>query len=113
MEKKKENVLPGEIIKSVFPGGTITGCPKVRCMEILGELEKQGRGPYTGSFGYVKHNGDMDINILIRTILMEKNELFFRAGGGIVADSVPQNETSETEAKANGMLKAVGTFKND
>ncbi len=111
--RKKKDILPGEIIKSVFPGGTITGCPKVRCMEILGELEKQGRGPYTGSFGYVKHNGDMDINILIRTILKEKNDLFFRAGGGIVADSVPQNETSETEAKANGMLKAVGSFQNE
>ena len=111
--KKKKNIFPGEIIKSVFPGGTITGCPKVRCMEILGELEKQGRGPYTGSFGYVTHNGNMDINILIRTILKERNDLFFRAGGGIVADSVPQNETLETEAKANGMLKAVGTFRNE
>ncbi len=111
--KRRDNVKPGEIIKSVFPGGTITGCPKVRCMEILGELEKQGRGPYTGSFGYITHNGDMDINILIRTILKENDDLFFRAGGGIVADSVPQNETLETEAKANGMLKAVGSFKNE
>ncbi len=110
---KKNNVTPGEAISSVFPGGTITGCPKVRCMEILGELEKQGRGPYTGSFGYVTHNGDMDLNILIRTILKENNDLFFRAGGGIVADSIPQNETLETEAKANGMLKAVGSFKNE
>ena len=111
--KKKKNVNPGEIIKSVFPGGTITGCPKVRCMEILAELEKEGRGPYTGSFGYVTHSGNMDINILIRTILKESNDLFFRAGGGIVADSIPQNETLETEAKANGMLKAVGSFKNE
>ena len=110
--KKKKNILPGDIIKSVFPGGTITGCPKVRCMEILGELEKEGRGPYTGSFGYISHNGNMDLNILIRTILKEKDDLFFRAGGGIVADSIPLNETLETEAKANGMLKAVGSFKN-
>jgi len=108
----KKGVFPGDVIKSVFPGGTITGCPKVRCMEILGELEKQGRGPYTGSFGYINHNGNMDINILIRTILKEKNDLFFRAGGGIVADSIPHNETLETEAKANGMLKAIGSFKN-
>ncbi len=111
--RKKENILPGDVIKSVFPGGTITGCPKVRCMEILGQLEKQGRGPYTGSFGYVNHNGNMDFNILIRTILKENSDLFFRAGGGIVADSIPQNETLETEAKANGMLKAVGSFKNE
>ena len=110
--KKKPNILPGDIIKSVFPGGTITGCPKVRCMQILGELEKEGRGPYTGSFGYISHNGNMDLNILIRTMLKEKNDIFFRAGGGIVADSIPQNETLETEAKANGMLKAVGSFKN-
>ena len=81
-------------------------------MEILGQLEKQGRGPYTGSFGYVNHNGNMDFNILIRTILKENSDLFF-AGGGIVADSIPQNETLETEAKANGMLKAVGSFKNE
>ena len=111
--KKRKNINPGEIIKSVFPGGTITGCPKVRCMEILAELEKEGRGPYTGSFGYVTHSGNMDINILIRTILKESNDLFFRAGGGIVADSIPQNETLETEAKANGMLKAVGSFKDE
>ncbi|MFL2660897.1 MAG: chorismate-binding protein [Alphaproteobacteria bacterium] len=110
---KKNNISPGDAIRSVFPGGTITGCPKFRCMEILGELEKQGRGPYTGSFGYVTHNGDMDLNILIRTILKENNDLFFRAGGGIVADSIPQNETLETEAKANGMLRAVGSFKNE
>ena len=79
-------------------------------MEILGELEKVGRGPYTGSLGYITHNGNMDINILIRSILQEESHLYFRAGGGIVADSVPENETFETEAKANGMLKALGSF---
>jgi anthranilate synthase component 1 len=109
----KEKIYPADVIKAVFPGGTITGCPKVRCMEILGELEKEGRGPYTGSIGYLTHSGNMDFNILIRTMLLEKNKLYFRAGGGIVADSIPQNETLETEAKANGMLKAVGTFIND
>ena len=94
----------------MFPGGTITGCPKVRCMEILGELEREGRGPYTGSLGYVTHSGNMDLNILIRSMLKEKDFVYFRAGGGIVADSVPENETFETEAKANGMLKALGSF---
>ncbi len=107
---KKDNITPGKIIRSLFPGGTITGCPKVRCMEILGELEKEGRGPYTGSLGYVTHNGNMDLNILIRSMLKEKEFLYFRAGGGIVADSIPENETFETEAKANGMLKALGSF---
>ena len=98
---------------AVFPGGTITGCPKVRCMEILGELEKEGRGPYTGSIGYLTHNGNIDFNILIRTMLMEKQRLYFRAGGGIVADSIPQNETLETEAKANGMLRTVEMFSDE
>ena len=103
----KENITPGKIFSAVFPGGTITGCPKVRCMEILGELEKTGRGPYTGSFGYVNHSGDLDLNILIRTMLKENEKLSLRAGGGIVADSIPEKETLETEAKANGMLKAL------
>ncbi|MAJ56547.1 MAG: aminodeoxychorismate synthase, component I [Candidatus Pelagibacter sp.] len=107
---KKENITPGKIIRSLFPGGTITGCPKVRCMEILGELEREGRGPYTGSLGYVTHNGNMDLNILIRSMLKENEFLYFRAGGGIVADSIPENETFETEAKANGMLKALGSL---
>ena len=111
--KKLTNVTPGQIISSVFPGGTITGCPKVRCMQILGELEKVGRGPYTGSVGYVTHSGNMDVNILIRSILKENQNLFFRAGGGIVADSQPRFETMETEAKANGMLKAIGSFKDE
>ena len=108
---KIDNITPGEIIRSLFPGGTITGCPKVRCMEILGELEKEGRGPYTGSLGYVTHCGNMDLNILIRSMLKEREFLYFRAGGGIVADSIPENETVETEAKANGMLKALGSFR--
>ena len=111
--KKSENTSPGKIISAVFPGGTITGCPKVRCMEILGDLEKVGRGPYTGSLGYVTHMGDMDINILIRSILKEGETLYLRAGGGIVADSIPENETLETEAKASAMLKAISSFQHE
>ena len=85
----KEDTKPGKIISAVFPGGTITGCPKVKCIEILGNLEKIGRGPYTGSFGYINHNGNLDLNILIRTLVREDNKLSLRAGGGIVADSIP------------------------
>lgn len=103
----KNSMKPGKIISAVFPGGTITGCPKVKCIEILGDLEKIGRGPYTGSFGYINHNGDLDLNILIRTLVREDNKLSLRAGGGIVADSIPEKETLETEAKANAMLKAL------
>lgn len=103
----KEGILPGEVIKAVFPGGTITGCPKVRCMEIISELEKEARGAYTGSMGYLNHNGDMDINILIRTITLENNTLSFRAGAGLVADSVAQSELEETRHKARGLLLAL------
>ena len=105
--KIKNFIKPGEIISAVFPGGTITGCPKIRCIEILGELESVGRGPYTGSVGYINNYGDLDFNILIRTMIREGNKLSLRAGGGIVADSIPEKETLETEAKANGMLKAL------
>jgi anthranilate synthase component 1 len=103
----KEKVSPGDIIKAVFPGGTITGCPKVRCMEILAELEQTGRGAYTGSLGYLNRDGSMDLNILIRTMVRNHDELRFRAGGGIVADSDAQHELAETRAKAKGLIMAL------
>lgn len=103
----KDGILPGQVIKAVFPGGTITGCPKVRCMEIISELETEARAAYTGSMGYLNHNGDMDINILIRTMTLENNTLYFRAGAGLVADSVAQAELEETRHKARGLLLAL------
>ncbi|MBT8141528.1 MAG: aminodeoxychorismate synthase component I [Gammaproteobacteria bacterium] len=106
----KPNVSPGQALKAVFPGGTITGCPKVRCMEIISELEKKPREAYTGSMGYVNHNGNMDMNILIRTIQIQADQISFRAGGGIVYDSDPDNEVLETRAKAKGMLQALNEF---
>jgi len=105
--KLQKDVTPGQIIKAVFPGGTITGCPKVRCMEILAELEQTGRGAYTGSLGFLNRDGSMDLNILIRTIVRDKDKLMFRAGGGIVVDSDPQHELEETRAKAKGLIKAL------
>ncbi|WP_455375265.1 aminodeoxychorismate synthase component I [Kaarinaea lacus] len=105
--KLRQNITPSDVIKAVFPGGTITGCPKVRCMEIISELEQSDRGPYTGSLGYINHSGDMDLNILIRTLVKQKNKLSFRAGAGIVADSIPENELEETRAKAKGLLLAL------
>lgn len=105
-------VSPGinatDIIRAVFPGGTITGCPKVRCMEIIAELEQVGRSFYTGSIGYISHDGGMDFNILIRSMLVSHDELCFRTGAGIVADSDPVAEVAETEAKALGLLRALG-----
>ncbi len=101
------DVTPGRAIAAVFPGGTITGCPKVRCMEIIDELEHEPRGAYTGSFGYLNLDGSMDLNILIRTMVMRDNVVNLRAGSGIVADSEPDAELAETRAKAKGMIKAL------
>lgn len=103
----KENMTPSDIMQAVFPGGTITGCPKVRCMEIIAELEQAWRGPYTGSMGYVNHDGSMDLNILIRTMVLDGDTLSFRAGGGIVHDSVPERELEETRAKARGLIRGL------
>ena len=102
----RDDVSPGEAIAAVFPGGTITGCQKVRCMEIIDELEGAPRGAYTGSFGYLNRDGSLDLNILIRTMVKRGNEISFRAGAGIVADSEPQAELEEARAKAEGMLRA-------
>ncbi|HEB99979.1 MAG TPA: aminodeoxychorismate synthase component I [Thiotrichales bacterium] len=104
----RPGTTPGEVIRAVFPGGTITGCPKVRCMEIISELEGEGRGAYTGSMGYLNHDGSLDLNILIRTIVQHGRRLSLRAGAGIVADSVPERELDETRAKARGLLLALG-----
>lgn len=98
---------PVDAIKAVFPGGTITGCPKVRCMEIIAELETKGRGYYTGSMGYLGRDGRMDLNILIRSMLVQGKHFSFRTGGGIVADSVAEHEVRETQDKARGMLLAI------
>lgn len=100
---------PGTLLRAVFPGGTITGCPKVRCMEIIHELESGPRGPYTGSIGYVSRCGRVDSNILIRTLSLEGPRISLRAGAGIVADSDPVAEQQETEAKALGLLRALAS----
>ncbi|MEM1438778.1 MAG: aminodeoxychorismate synthase component I [Pseudomonadota bacterium] len=102
-----DGVLPGDIIRAVFPGGTITGCPKVRCMALIAELEQRPRGAYTGSLGYLNRDGSMDLNILIRTLSLAGGELSLSAGAGIVADSDPEHELDETRAKARGLLRAV------
>jgi anthranilate synthase component 1 len=100
-------VSPIGVIKALFPGGTITGCPKIRCMQIIAELEACGRGAYTGSIGYLNRDGSCDLNILIRTITAEGPAFRFRAGAGIVADSDPLHELAETRAKAKGLLRAL------
>ncbi len=104
----RADITPGQAIAALFPGGTITGCPKVRCMELIAELEGTPRGPYTGSMGYLGHDGSMDLNILIRTLVQEGDRVTLRAGAGIVADSRPNRELAETRAKARGLLLALG-----
>ena len=104
----RANVTPGQVLAATFPGGTITGCPKVRCMEIIAALENAPRGAYTGALGYLDRNGDLDMNILIRTLSQIGDEVSLRAGAGIVADSVAERELDETRAKARGLLRALG-----
>ena len=104
----RAHITPGQVIRAVFPGGTITGCPKVRCMEIIAELEREPRGAYTGSLGYINRDGSMDMNILIRSMVMSGKDIHLRAGAGIVADSVAVAELEETRAKARGLLRSLG-----
>ena len=103
--KLKKQAGIKDIIKALFPGGTITGCPKVRCMQIISELEQMPREAYTGSVGYLSQNGRMDFNILIRSFIHKDNKLSFRAGAGIVYDSIPDRELAETRHKAEGLIK--------
>jgi anthranilate synthase component I len=103
----RSGVSPIGVLRALFPGGTITGCPKIRCMQIIAELEACGRGAYTGSIGYLNRDGSCDLNILIRTITAQGAAFRFRAGAGIVADSDPLQELAETRAKAKGLLRAL------
>lgn len=98
-----------DALKACFPGGTITGCPKVRAMEIIDELEPIERGPYTGSLGYFKPNGDADFNIMIRTMVVKNGTAHIQCGGGIVADSAPEKEYAETLHKARALIEALET----
>ena len=98
---------PVDLLRAAFPGGSVTGAPKIRAMEIIAELEPTARGPYCGSLGYIGFDGAMDTNILIRTFTIGKGFIQFPVGGGIVADSVPEKEYEETWHKAEGMLRAL------
>ncbi len=96
-----------DLVHAMFPGGTITGVPKIRCMEIIDELEPVARGPYTGSIGYISNSGDMDLNIIIRTFVVKDGNAYIQVGAGIVADSDPTWEYYETLQKAEALKKAV------
>jgi anthranilate/para-aminobenzoate synthase component I len=103
----REGLDACDALAACFPGGTVTGAPKIRCLQIIDELENTARGPYTGSLGYVSFTGDMDFNILIRSLVVKDGLASLHAGAGIVADSDPTREYHETLHKAEAVLEAV------
>ena len=103
----KNNLSAVDIIKATFPGGSITGAPKIRAMEVIDELETTTRNIYTGSIGYIGFHGDMDMNIAIRTIILKDNKAYFQVGGGIVWDSDPYEEYEESLVKGEALIKAL------
>jgi len=96
-----------DVLRAVFPAGTVSGAPKIRAMEIIDELERSRRGPYAGVFGYFSFNGNLDTGLTIRTIIVSDNKVYVQAGAGIVADSIPEREYQETVNKAKALLSAV------
>jgi anthranilate synthase component 1 len=96
-----------DALRSCFPAGTVTGAPKVRAMEIIGELEKDSRGPYAGAVGFFDFNGNIDFAITIRSITATGKMASIQAGAGIVADSIPEREFAETEHKMGATLQAL------
>ncbi|WP_286317248.1 aminodeoxychorismate synthase component I, partial [Romboutsia ilealis] len=99
-----------DVIKATFPGGSITGAPKIRAMEIIDELEPTQRNVYTGAIGYIGFNGDMDLNIAIRTIVKQDDNVYFQVGGGMTWDSNPEDEYQETLDKAQSIMKALRSY---
>jgi para-aminobenzoate synthetase component 1 len=104
LRRGKSNI---DLLKATFPGGSITGAPKVRAMEIIDELEPTKRSVYTGSIGYLSFNEDMDINIVIRTFLIKEGKAYFQVGGGIIYDSDSEAEYMETMDKARALIRAL------
>jgi para-aminobenzoate synthetase component 1 len=107
--KLRSDKTPADLLAACFPGGSITGAPKIRAMQIIEELEPNRRGIYTGSVGYVDFRGNLDVNIVIRSIVMRNNRAYFHGGGGIVIDSVPEKEYDETLYKVSGLVAALAT----
>lgn len=103
----REDKDPFDVLSACFPGGSITGCPKIRAMNIIEELEPTRRSIYTGACGYIGFNRQMDFNILIRTILSHQNRYFVQVGGGIVAESTPEGEYAETLVKARAIQSCL------
>jgi para-aminobenzoate synthetase component 1 len=96
-----------DLIEACFPGGSVTGCPKISAMRLIDGLEASARGIYTGAFGYIDFSGNLDFNILIRTLLLNEGKISFHVGGGIVADSDPLMEYDETWVKAKALMECL------
>jgi anthranilate synthase component 1 len=105
--KLRKDLDSFDALRAVFPAGTVSGAPKVRAMEIIDELEPTRRGPYAGAVGFFSYNGNADFAITIRTLVVNGSKAYIQAGGGIVADSVPETEWFETEHKASALLRAM------
>jgi anthranilate/para-aminobenzoate synthase component I len=103
----RNEITISDILKAMFPGGSITGAPKIRSMEIIDETEPTARGVYTGSIGFIGLDGSVCLNIAIRTIIIKNRKAFAQTGGGIVADSDPQAEWAETITKARALLAGI------
>ncbi len=102
-----DDQTPFDAFMSCFPAGTVSGAPKIRAMQIINELELTSRGPYAGAVGYIGFNGNLDLAILIRTVVVKDKTAYFQSGAGIVADSNPASEFTESENKAASMKAAI------
>ncbi|MCL5419849.1 MAG: anthranilate synthase component I family protein [Candidatus Marsarchaeota archaeon] len=102
-----------DAFNAIFPAGTVSGAPKIRAIEIIDRLENSRRGPYAGAVGYFSSNGNSDFAIGLRTLFANKGKAYIQSGGGIVYDSVPENEFQETEHKARGLLEAISVVSNE
>lgn len=105
--KLQKNKTIFDVLRAMFPGGTITGCPKIRTMEIIDEIEPEARGPYTGSIGFMNFSNEVDLNIIIRTLIIKGDKGYIQVGGGVVAESNPKKEYDETINKAKALFEAI------
>ena len=103
----RKDLTPYDALRSCFPAGTVSGAPKIRAMEIIAEVEGEKRGPYGGAVGYFSYSGNMDTALVLRTGIYKDGTMYVQAGGGIVADSVAEDEYQETRHKSNAMMRAI------
>jgi anthranilate synthase component 1 len=106
--EKKDDEDAFSILSTLLPAGTLSGAPKIRAMEIIEELEEERRGAYGGTMGYFSFNGNMDMCITIRTMIIKDGNVYMQAGAGIVADSIPAMEYAESHNKVRALVKTIG-----